>query len=127
MSAWSWRRGYRRAGARGGPCREALCRQGWPGGRSLAADRADRGVTAEQLELISTDPQVMHGQSVLTGTKVPVSVILDCLAAGMTVEEIIAEIRVTAAGVRAAVAYGAALARCGPRPVPAPCGRGPHV
>ena len=36
------------------------------------------GVTAEQLELISTDPQVMHGKAVLTGTRVPVSVILDC-------------------------------------------------
>ena len=57
----------------------------------------------------------MHGQAVLTGTRVSVSVILDCLAAGMTVEEIIAENPVvTAAGVRAAVAYGAALARCGP-------------
>jgi uncharacterized protein (DUF433 family) len=43
---------------------------------------------------------------------VPVSVILDCLAAGMTVEGIIAEYPVvTAAGVRAAAAYGAALAR----------------
>jgi uncharacterized protein (DUF433 family) len=71
-----------------------------------------RGVTAEQLELISSDPQVMHGQAVLGGTRVPVSVILDCLAAGMTVEEIIAEYPVvTVAGVRAAAAYGAALAR----------------
>ena len=70
------------------------------------------GVTAEQLELIATDPQVMHGQAVLAGTRVPASVILDCLAAGMTVEEIIAEYPVvTVAGVRAAVAYGAALAR----------------
>lgn len=70
------------------------------------------GVTAEQLELISTDPQVMHGQAVLVGTRVPVSVILDCLAAGMTVEEIIEEYPVvTEAGVRAAAAYGAALAR----------------
>jgi uncharacterized protein (DUF433 family) len=69
-------------------------------------------VTAEQLELISTDPQVRHGQAVLAGTRVPVSVILDCLAAGMTVEEIVAEYPVvTAAGVRAAAAYGAALAR----------------
>ena len=41
----------------------------------------------------------------------PVSVILDCLAAGMTAEEISAEYpTVTVAGVRAA-AYGAALAR----------------
>ncbi len=42
----------------------------------------------------------------------PVSVILDCLAAGMTAEQIIAEYpTVTIAGVRAAAAYGAALAR----------------
>ena len=45
-----------------------------------------RSVTGEQLELISSDPQVMHGQAVLARTRVPVSVILDCLAAGMTVE-----------------------------------------
>jgi uncharacterized protein (DUF433 family) len=69
-------------------------------------------VTADQLEMISTDPRVMHGQAVIAGTRVPVSVILDCLAAGMTVEEIIAEYpTVTVAGVRAAAAYGAALAR----------------
>jgi 2-iminobutanoate/2-iminopropanoate deaminase len=33
----------------------------------------------------------MHGQAVIAGTRVPVSVILDCLAAGMTAEEITAE------------------------------------
>ena len=70
--------------------------------------------TSEQLEMISTDPRVMHGQAVIIGTRVPVSVILDCLAAGMTAEEITAEYpTVTVAGVRAAGAYGAALA---PRP-----------
>jgi len=69
-------------------------------------------VTSEQLQMISADPAVMHGQAVITGTRVPVSLILDCLAAGMTVEEITAEYpTVTAAGVRAAAAYGAALAR----------------
>ncbi len=69
-------------------------------------------VTAEQLELISTDPRVMHGQAVIAGTRVPVSLILDCLAAGMTAEEITAEYpTVTTVGVRAAAAYGAALAR----------------
>jgi uncharacterized protein (DUF433 family) len=69
-------------------------------------------VTSDQLEMISADPQVMHGQAVITGTRVPVSVILDCLAAGMTAEEIAAEYpKVTVAGVRAAAAYGAALAR----------------
>ena len=69
-------------------------------------------MTTEQLALISTDPTVMHGQAVLAGTRAPVSVVLDCLAAGMTAEEIIAEYPVvTAAGVRAAAAYGGALAR----------------
>jgi len=69
-------------------------------------------VTTEQLELISADPTVMHGQAVLAGTRVPVSVILDCLAAGTTAGEIFAEYPVvTVAGVRAAAAYGAALAR----------------
>jgi uncharacterized protein (DUF433 family) len=69
-------------------------------------------VTTEQLDLISTDPRVMQGQAVLAGTRVPVSVILDCLAAEMTVEEIMAEYPVvTVAGVRAAAAYKAALAR----------------
>ena len=62
-------------------------------------------MTTEQMELISTDPRVMHGQAVLAGTRVPVSVILDCLAAGMTAAEILAEYPVvTTAGVRAAAA-----------------------
>lgn len=69
-------------------------------------------MTADQLEMISSDPQVMHGQAVIAGTRVPVSVILDCLAAGMSVDEIVGEYpSVTAAGVRAAAAYGALLAR----------------
>jgi uncharacterized protein (DUF433 family) len=70
-------------------------------------------VTADQLAMISTDPRVMHGRAVIAGTRVPVSVILECLAAGMTAERITAEYpMVTVAGVRAAGAYGAALA-CG--------------
>jgi uncharacterized protein (DUF433 family) len=76
-------------------------------------------VTSEQLELISADPRVMHGQAVIAGTRVPVSVILDCLAAGMTAEQITAEYpTVTIAGVRAAAAYGAALAREELLPIP---------
>jgi len=68
----------------------------------------DRRSTGDDLHR----PQVMHGQAVITGTRVPVSAILDCLATGMTVEEITSEYpTVTVAGVRAAAAYGAALAR----------------
>jgi hypothetical protein len=47
-------------------------------------------VTAYQLEMISLTG-VMHGQAVIAGIRMPVSVILDCLAAGMTAEEITAE------------------------------------
>jgi uncharacterized protein (DUF433 family) len=81
--------------------------------------RQTETVTSEQLEMISADPRVMHGQAVIAGTRVPVSVILDCLAAGMTAEEIAAEYpAVTTAGVRAAAAYGAALAREELLPIP---------
>jgi uncharacterized protein (DUF433 family) len=69
-------------------------------------------VAADELGMISTNPGAMHGQAVIVGTRVPVSVILDCLATGMTAEEIIADYpTVTVAGIRAAAAYGAALAR----------------
>jgi len=40
------------------------------------------GMTREQLDLIVTDPKVLHGQARIAGTRVPVSVVLDCLAAG---------------------------------------------
>jgi predicted nuclease of predicted toxin-antitoxin system len=48
--------------------------------------RQTGSVTADQMALIASDSQVMHGQAVIAGTRVPVSVILDCLAAGMTAE-----------------------------------------
>jgi uncharacterized protein (DUF433 family) len=69
-------------------------------------------MTAEQLRLIATDPAVCHGQACIAGTRVMVSVVLDGLATGMTEDEIVTEYpSVTVAGVRAAAAYGAALAR----------------
>lgn len=69
-------------------------------------------MTAEQLSLIVSDPDVLHGQVRLRGTRVPISVILDCVAAGMTESAIVAEYpSVTVDGVRAAAAYGALLAR----------------
>ena len=69
-------------------------------------------MTNEQLELITSDPLVLHGRARLAGTRVSVSVVLDCLAAGMTEAEILSEYpAVTAPGIRAAAAYGAALAR----------------
>jgi uncharacterized protein (DUF433 family) len=69
-------------------------------------------VTKEPLAVITSDPLVLHGQAHVAGTRVTVSVVLDCLAAGMTEAEILAEYpSLTEAGIRAAAAYGAALAR----------------
>ncbi len=74
--------------------------------------RQNGDVTQDQVALIATDPAVCHGQPTLAGTRVLVSVVLDCLAAGMTTDEIRAEYpSLTEEGIRAAAAYGAALAR----------------
>lgn len=69
-------------------------------------------MTQRQRELITHDPAICHGQAVVTGTRVLVSVILDALGDGMTEPEILAEYpSLTVEGVRAAAAYGAELAR----------------
>jgi uncharacterized protein (DUF433 family) len=69
-------------------------------------------MSPDRLALITTDPAVLNGQAVVAGTRVPVSVVLDCLAAGMTSEQIVAEYpTLTQEGVQAAAAYGALLAR----------------
>jgi uncharacterized protein (DUF433 family) len=69
-------------------------------------------MTGEQRALIQHDPNVGHGQAVIAGTRIMASVILDCLAAGMTESEILAEYpTLTVDGIRAAAAYGAELAR----------------
>jgi uncharacterized protein (DUF433 family) len=69
-------------------------------------------MAVDRFALISTDPEVLHGQACIRGTRVPVSVVLDCLADGMSEGEILAEYpSVTGEGIRAAAAYGARLAR----------------
>ena len=69
-------------------------------------------MTEQQVELIAVDPDVVHGQARIRGTRIPVSVVLDCLATGMVEDEIVSQYpTLTVAGVRAAAAYGAALAR----------------
>ena len=61
---------------------------------------------------IATDPMVCHGQATIRGTRIPVSVILDCLATGMTTSEIVEQYpTLTDRAVLAAAAYGAVLAR----------------
>ena len=70
------------------------------------------------LELIDSDPSVVHGQARLRGTRVPVSVVLDCLAAGLTDAEIREHYpSLPPDAVRASLAYGALLAREELRPL----------
>lgn len=71
----------------------------------------DVGVAEALLDLIVSDPAVLHGQTRFRGTRIPVTVVLDCLAAGMTAEEISREYPTLPEGsIRAALAYAAQLA-----------------
>ncbi|MGY5884660.1 DUF433 domain-containing protein [Modestobacter lacusdianchii] len=60
-------------------------------------------MSADRLALIPSDPAVLSGRAVIGGTRVPVSVVLDCLTAGMSPEEIVAQYStLTSEGVQAA-------------------------
>jgi len=64
------------------------------------------------LERISIDPNVCFGKPCIKGTRIWVSLILDFLSEGMTIEEIIAEYPyLEEDDVRAAIAYGADMSR----------------
>ena len=56
-------------------------------------------------ERIEQRPDVLRGQPVVRGARVPVSALVAALAGGMTVEEVCASYRVTADDVRAALSY----------------------
>ena len=64
------------------------------------------------LTRISIDPNICFGKPCIKGTRIWVSLILDFLASGMTINEIRAEYpQLTVEDVRAAIAYGAEMAR----------------
>ena len=66
----------------------------------------------EWREYISDNPNVMHGVACVTGTRIPVSVVLDNLAAGASAEELLQEYpSLTREAIAAALAYAAELAR----------------
>jgi len=61
---------------------------------------------------ISVDPEVMHGATCVAGTRIPVSVVLDNLAAGMSHDELLdAYPSLTRESIAAALAYAAELTR----------------
>lgn len=64
------------------------------------------------LQRISIDPNVCFGKPCIRGTRIWVSLLLDFLANGMSIEEILAEYpQLTEEDVRGAIAYGAEMAR----------------
>ena len=60
---------------------------------------------------MTIDPGIQGGAPVIRGTRVPVSVLLDAVAAGDSVDDVALAYRVTAEQVRAALAYAAELVR----------------
>ncbi|MGZ5446214.1 MAG: DUF433 domain-containing protein [Thermoanaerobaculia bacterium] len=66
----------------------------------------------EWREYIAVEPNICHGQACLIGTRVPVSVILDNLAAHVPPDEILRSYpSMTREGIDACIAYAAELAR----------------
>lgn len=67
---------------------------------------------AELLKRISIDPNVCFGKPCIRGHRIWVSLILDFLASGATVPEILADYPgLEEADIRACIAYGAEMAR----------------
>jgi uncharacterized protein (DUF433 family) len=61
---------------------------------------------------ITVDPAVCHGQACMQGTRIPASVVLANLAAGLTGDEILRSYpSLTPAAIKAALAYAADLAQ----------------
>lgn len=61
---------------------------------------------------ISVDPQICHGKACIAGTRIMVSVVLDNLAAGESVESILRSYpTLTREGIQAAIQYAAELTR----------------
>jgi uncharacterized protein (DUF433 family) len=65
-----------------------------------------------QQSLISSDPKVMMGKPTVAGTRITVELILEKLAAGETVEQLInAHPRLTPDAIRAAMSFAAEALR----------------
>ncbi len=64
------------------------------------------------LQRISVNPNICFGKPCIRGTRIWVSLILDFLANGMRIDEILIEYpQLTEEDIRAAIAYGAEMSR----------------
>jgi uncharacterized protein (DUF433 family) len=63
-------------------------------------------------EYITVDPSICHGRACVQGTRVMVSIVLDNLAAGVAIDELLKSYpSLTRDGILATMAYAADLAR----------------
>jgi uncharacterized protein (DUF433 family) len=63
-------------------------------------------------DYITVDPTICHGRACIKETRIMVSVVLDNLAAGLSIEEIISSYpSLTPEAIHAAIVYAAELAR----------------
>ena len=66
----------------------------------------------ELLKRISIDPNICFGKPCIRGTRIWVSLLLDFLADGMSIQEILADYpHLSTEDIRAAIAYGAEMSR----------------
>ena len=56
---------------------------------------------------VVSDSEVLGGEAVIKGTRVPVSLLLGHLAGGMSIEELVYEYDLTIENIRAALGYAA--------------------
>ncbi len=71
-------------------------------------------------DFITADPEVCHGKPCIKGTRIMVSVLLDNLAAGVSLDELLKSYpSLSREAVQAAIAYAADLARERIVPMPA--------
>lgn len=90
----------------------------WTGGAIFTIIRG--GIRMDWRPYITTDPQIMHGAVCFRGTRIPVSVVLDNLAAGETPERILDQYpSLKPEHIPAAISYAADLSRERIVPIPA--------
>ena len=64
----------------------------------------------DQFDRITFDPKMMGGRACICGMRIPVSVVVSCVANGMTTEQVLAEYPdLEAEDIRQALQYAASL------------------
>lgn len=76
---------------------------------------------------IMVDPSIVHGRPVITGTRVPVEVVVGELAGGSSFDEIRDDYHLTDEQIRAALAYAARMLSSPDMAFIPPCMRRRHI